>query len=58
MSMVQLLGFGRDIFLISGSGFFASFITWQVAKRRFSAATVAAIRGEIMGLSSKSGGAS
>ena len=41
--MQQLLGFGRDLFLIVGGAFFGAFIATQIAKRRYSAATIHAV---------------
>lgn len=38
MSYLQILGMGRDLFLIAASAFFSAFVTWQIARRRFSAA--------------------
>jgi hypothetical protein len=39
----QLLGFGRDLFLIAGGVFFGAFFATQLAKRKYSAATIRAV---------------
>jgi hypothetical protein len=50
----QLLGFGRDLFLIAGGAFFGAFFANSAAKRRFSARVVEAIRTEFVDLSGMS----